>query len=140
MVFRKEIVPAPSTSPKVTTIRLPSFQKSIASKSKKDRSLWIEDALKSFLSWDTYLKANWDVPADDDALVWLDSVEIGVEYRTKTTLEPPVQISLSPDVIRELEKACAIVERQRPGLQGRGIASGIIRSAIEMKRLEEGAL
>lgn len=140
MVFRKEITPAPSTTPKVTTVRLPSFQKSIASKSKKERSIWIEDALKSFLSWDTYLKTNWEVPADDDALVWLDSVEIGVEYRTKTTLEPPVQIALSPDVIRELEKACAIVERQRPDLQGRGIASGIIRSAIEMKRLEDGAL
>lgn len=140
MVFRKEITPAPSTTPKVTTVRLPSFQKSIAAKSKKDRSQWIEEALKSFLSWDTYLKANWEVPADDDALVWLDSVEIGVQYRTKTTLEPPVQIVLSPDVIRELEKACAIVERQRPDLHGRGISSGIIRSAIEMKRLEEGAV
>lgn len=121
-----------------TSVKLLENQKEIASKALQERSRLIEDALLEFLSWESYTDENWSsigIGEPIDGQPWLDSVELGVEYRTRSKLLPPCVIEISQEVYDNLAVAINRVESARSRLKGKGIQSGIIRAALAQKQL-----
>jgi len=126
--------------PKSTTVRFPESQREIADKPLKNRSQWVEQAVLDLLDWEVYSKTDWSIyHAIGDGQVFLDVVEMGVEYRTKGRLLDPVTINLSPEAFKALETAEVRVIAHRPQLKGKGVISGIIRSAVAQRQLMGGA-
>lgn len=120
---------------KNTSVRLTEHQKSIANMQKKDRNEWINKAVKHFLEWDTFRLTDSSQHDMNGGQPWLDAVEMGIEYKTRSNLLPATQIEFTSEVLEMLETACHIVEKYRPLLKNRGIISGIIRSAIANRLL-----
>lgn len=118
------------SAPKNTTVRLTEKQQSIVAMPKTERSEWVSGAIEQFLDWETYTATDWTKADVGDGQTWLDAVEMGVEYKVRSKLLPPTQISLSPKAAEALEAAAKIVEQHRPALRDRGIVSGLIRTAI----------
>jgi len=123
---------------RLTTVRLAPNQTYVAEMPNPDRSKWIESALQEFFSWDTYRETDWLAGDPHDGHVWLDAVEMGVEYRTRTKLLTPVKLNLSKEISDQLDAAERIVELKRPNLKGKGISSGIIRTAVTQKMYNDG--
>lgn len=122
---------------RLTTVRLAPNHASVAEMPNPGRSKWIEHALEEFFSWETYKETDWIAGDIQDGHVWLDAVEMGVEYRTRTKLLSPVKLNLSKEISDQLDAAERIVELKRPNLKGKGISSGIIRTAVTQKMYNE---
>lgn len=127
------------TDLKTTTVRLDISQQLLVDMELSERSGAIDKAISSFLNWDSYTGAPWKnghVFGDiGDGQIWLDVVEMGVEYRTKSTLLKPLSIRLPVATFDKLDEAEKRVEKYRPKLKGKGIIAGIIRSAVTQAML-----
>ena len=121
-----------------TSVKLLESQSVIASQALQARSKLIEDAVIDFLSWESYTDEDWSILGmgePGDGQPWLDSVELGVEYRTRSKLLPPCVIEISKEVYDSLAVAIKRVESARSRLKGKGIQSGIIRAALAQQQL-----
>ncbi|MDQ2077407.1 hypothetical protein [Marinimicrobium sp. ABcell2] len=122
-----------------TSVKLLANQKAIADKPLQERSRLIEEALTKFLSWECYVDEDWSMAGyhspSEDGQPWLDSVELGVEYRTRSRLLAPCVIEIRDETNEHLEVAIKRVESARTRLAGKGIKSGIIRAALAQQQL-----
>jgi hypothetical protein len=102
---------------------------------KTERSRILDLAVRRLLSWDSYTKAPWDqaalgISSIGPGSTWLDVVEMGVEYRKRSTLLKPVNFAIPMSTFKMLELAERRVIKIRPNLDRKGVIAGIIRSAI----------
>lgn len=120
---------------KESTVRFIEDQSFMVAHSKVERSRILNLAVKRLLSWDSYVTTPWEKAAAGicsigDGSTWLDVVEMGVDYKTKTTLLKPVNYAIPMETFTMLELAEKRVLKLRPKLEGKGVIAGIIRSAI----------
>jgi|TARA_R100001039_G_C1815104_1_gene85469 predicted transcriptional regulator len=116
-----------------TTVKLPVTMKHIVDQRFSERSATIEEAIVDFLSWESYTDEDWSavrVMEPIDGQPWLDSVEVGVEYRTRSKLLPAIVIELTPETAEAVEVAAKRAESVRSALKGKGTKSGVIRAAL----------
>lgn len=122
------------------SFRFSKKQESVSVLGSTERNSWVNDAVRMFLNWDSYLSTDWSnsESARIGASVFLDSVELSATLPRGEREAEPKYIFLTKENAKELAKAETKISDVRPDLKPKGLKTSIVRSAIEHKRLLEG--